>query len=133
MGGFFSPSFLIRCSLLSCFEQSLGVVCFVIIFETIMSDQEQTTFEQEVEVLKKRWTNPRFRGIVRPYTAEQVVSKRGTLPINYPSDVVGKKLWNLLNQHFKNGTPSHTYGALDPVQVSQMAKHLETVYVSGWQ
>lgn len=23
--------------------------------------------------------------------------------------------------------------SLDPVQITQMAKHLETVYVSGWQ
>jgi isocitrate lyase len=28
---------------------------------------------------------------------------------------------------------SFTYGALDPVQVIQMAKYLETIYVSGWQ
>lgn len=28
---------------------------------------------------------------------------------------------------------SFTPNRLDPVQVTQMAKHLETVYVSGWQ
>ena len=47
----------------------------------------------------------------RPYTAAQVVAKRGTLPISYPSDVLAKKLWASLTQHYKNGTPSHTYGA----------------------
>merc|ERR1711988_108911 len=31
------------------------------------------------------------------------------------------------------GTCSHTFGALDPVQVVQMAKYLSSVYVSGWQ
>merc|ERR1711997_336488 len=31
------------------------------------------------------------------------------------------------------GTCSHTFGALDTVQVVQMAKYLSTVYVSGWQ
>merc|ERR1712039_189242 len=31
------------------------------------------------------------------------------------------------------GTCSHTFGALDPVQVVQMAKYLTSVYVSGWQ
>lgn len=98
-----------------------------------MSDAEQSIFEQEVAVLTKRWAGERYKGLVRPYTAAQVVSKRGTLPISYPSDTVGKKLWKLLDQHYKNGTPSHTYGALDPVQVTQMAKYLETVYVSGWQ
>jgi isocitrate lyase len=28
---------------------------------------------------------------------------------------------------------SYTYGCLDPVMVTQMAKYLDTVYVSGWQ
>lgn len=54
---------------------------------------------------------PRFAKVVRPYTAEQVVAKRGTLAINYPSDIQGKKLWKILAEHAKNGTPSHTYGA----------------------
>lgn len=61
------------------------------------------------------------------------MSKRGTLPISYPSNILAQKLWAILSVRFKNGTPSHTYGALDPVQVTQMAKYLETVYVSGWQ
>ena len=36
-------------------------------------------------------------------------------------------------KHKKNKTASFTYGALDPVQVAQMGKYLETIYVSGWQ
>lgn len=31
------------------------------------------------------------------------------------------------------GKCSHTFGALDPIQVVQMAAHVSTVYVSGWQ
>ena len=34
---------------------------------------------------------------------------------------------------YRDGTAAHTFGALDPVQVVQMAKHLPCVYVSGWQ
>ncbi|KAI6044704.1 isocitrate lyase [Pisolithus marmoratus] len=92
-----------------------------------MSNDERAAFQVE-------WfRNPRFARVRRPYAAAQVVAKRGTIPIKYPSDIQGKKLFALLSQHAKNGTPSHTYGALDPVQVTQMAKYLETVYVSGWQ
>jgi len=47
----------------------------------------------------------------RPYTAAQVIAKRGTFSIKYPSDVQAKKLWAMLSEHFKRGTPSHTYGA----------------------
>ncbi|EJC98877.1 isocitrate lyase [Fomitiporia mediterranea MF3/22] len=101
----------------------------------IVSDMsaERVAFEQEVRELEQRWQGERFSRVKRPYTAAQVVSKRGTIPISYPSDIQAKKLWRLLSEHWKNKTPSHTYGALDPVQVTQMAKYLETVYVSGWQ
>ena len=51
----------------------------------------------------------------------------------YASDVQAKKLWNLLQQHKEKKTASFTYGALDPIQVIQMAKYLDTIYVSGWQ
>ncbi len=51
----------------------------------------------------------------------------------FASNSQAKKLWKLLKAHHKGKTASHTYGALDPVQVAQMAKYLETVYVSGWQ
>ncbi|RDB17878.1 Isocitrate lyase [Hypsizygus marmoreus] len=94
---------------------------------------ERKIFAQEVAQVEQWWKSPRFARVKRPYTAAEVVAKRGTLPIQYPSNVQAKKLWSLLEQHHKRGTPSHTYGALDPVQVTQMAKYLETVYVSGWQ
>lgn len=35
--------------------------------------------------------------------------------------------------HVQNNDVSYTYGCLDPVMVTQMAKYLDTVYVSGWQ
>ncbi|EPQ29020.1 uncharacterized protein PFL1_03310 [Pseudozyma flocculosa PF-1] len=98
-----------------------------------MSDKEAQLFQQEVEAVKKWWKDERFANVTRPYTAEQVVSKRGTVQQEYLSNVQAKKLWASLKNHAANGTTSHTYGALDPVQVTQMAKYLETVYVSGWQ
>jgi isocitrate lyase len=62
-----------------------------------------------------------------------VVSKRGTIKEEYPSNIQAKKLWNIITKHYHDKTASFTYGALDPVQVIQMAKYLETIYVSGWQ
>jgi isocitrate lyase len=44
-----------------------------------------------------------------------------------------KKLYGLLTKLHKVGGYSHTFGALDPVQAIQMAPHLSSVYVSGWQ
>ncbi|KAK4626715.1 Isocitrate lyase [Fulvia fulva] len=97
------------------------------------SDTEQSQFEQEVKHLKQWWTDSRWRYTRRPYTAEQIVSKRGTIKIQYPSNDLAKKLWNTVEQRFQNKDVSFTYGCLDPVMVTQMAKYLDTVYVSGWQ
>ncbi|KAI7876957.1 isocitrate lyase [Lichtheimia hyalospora FSU 10163] len=96
-------------------------------------DQEEIEFRQEVERVKQWWASPRFRLVKRPYTAEQIVSKRGTMPTNYRSNEMAKKLWGILQDNKRTGHTSHTFGALDPVQVTQMAPHLDTVYVSGWQ
>lgn len=72
---------------------------------------ERARFAHEVAQVEQWWKNPRFARVKRPYTAADVVAKRGTLAIQYPSNVQGKKLWKLLSEHAKRGTPSHTYGA----------------------
>ena len=43
------------------------------------------------------------------------------------------KLYSLLRSLYQRQGYSHTFGALDPIQVVQMAPHLSTIYVSGWQ
>ncbi|KAI8880858.1 isocitrate lyase [Backusella circina FSU 941] len=96
-------------------------------------DQEQIEFQQEVERVKQWWSSPRFKLVKRPYSAESIVAKRGTFPTTYRSDALAKKLWAILQKNKQSGNTSHTFGALDPVQVTQMAPHLDTVYVSGWQ
>lgn len=100
---------------------------------TDFATQEQLLFDQQVIQLKEWWNSDRFNLIHRPYSAEDVISKRGSIMIQYPSNIMAKKVWRLFTEHHQNKTASHTYGALDPVQVIQMGKYLETVYVSGWQ
>ncbi|KAF2654423.1 isocitrate lyase [Lophiostoma macrostomum CBS 122681] len=96
-------------------------------------DAEEQKFQQEVEDVKKWWQDSRWRYTRRSFTAEQIVSKRGTLKITYPGNELSKKLWNIVEGRYKNHEASYTYGCLDPVMVTQMAKYLDTVYVSGWQ
>ena len=64
-------------------------------------DDEQAQFEQEVAELKQWWTDSRWRFTRRAYTAEQIVSKRGTIKIEYPSNQQSKKLWKLVEGRFK--------------------------------
>lgn len=46
---------------------------------------------------------------------------------------MAKKAWKLFTSLREKRSYSATFGALDTVQVIQMAKYLTTVYVSGWQ
>ncbi|KAL7276710.1 isocitrate lyase 1 [Rhizina undulata] len=96
-------------------------------------EAEQKAYEAEVERVKAWWSSPRWRYTKRPFTAEQVVAKRGNIEISYPSNNQSKKLWEIMEKKFADKEASFTYGCLDPVMVTQMAKYLETVYVSGWQ
>jgi len=96
-------------------------------------EREDQQFQAEVAAVQKWWAGQRWRYTKRPFTAEQIVSKRGNLTIEYPSNVQSKKLWKMLEARFANKEASFTYGCLDPVMVTQMAKYLDTVYVSGWQ
>ncbi|MQM18933.1 hypothetical protein Taro_051935 [Colocasia esculenta] len=95
--------------------------------------EEEGRFEAEVAEVQAWWNTERFKLTRRPYSARDVVSLRGTLRQSYASDELAKKLWRTLKTHQAQGTASRTFGALDPVQVAMMAKHLDTVYVSGWQ
>ncbi|KAJ3738428.1 isocitrate lyase icl [Lentinula detonsa] len=88
---------------------------------------ERAAFEAEVKQVEQWWKSPRFARVTRPYTAADVVSKRGTIKIEYPSNILAQKLFALLSEHAKRGTPSHTYGAhpvrhpapMNPVPISQ--------------
>lgn len=94
---------------------------------------EDYLFAQEVAQVKQWWSDTRWRYTKRPFTAEQIVSKRGSIKIQYPSNTQSKKLWEILEKRFASKDASYTYGCLEPTMLTQMAKYLDTVYVSGWQ
>ncbi|KAJ5449857.1 isocitrate lyase [Penicillium daleae] len=100
---------------------------------------EDQKYLKEVQAVKEWWKGPRWRYTKRQFTAEMVVAKRGNLKVEYASNVQNKKLWGILERHYQvgrlllNKTASVTFGCLEPTMMTQMAKFLETVYVSGWQ
>jgi len=73
----------------------------------------------------------RWHGISRPYSTEDVVRLRGSLPERYVlAERTSKKLWRLLNE--KDYT--HAMGAVTGNQAMQMVKGgLPAIYCSGWQ
>jgi isocitrate lyase len=89
-------------------------------------------FNTQVEDLKRRWLlDSRWAGIQRPYSAEDVVKLRGSLPIEHSIALHGaKRLWHLLHHR----ELVRTFGALTGAQAVQMVKGgLEAIYLSGWQ
>jgi isocitrate lyase len=93
---------------------------------------EDAKFDEQVKATEKWFSSPRFAETKRPYAAASVVEKRGTLPVIYPCDYQARKLWGLLGKYAAEKKPLLTMGAIDPVQMTQMAPHQEVLYVSGW-
>ena len=81
---------------------------------------EDALFEQQLQDVKEWWATPRFKGIKRPYTAEDIVSKRGTLQQTYPSSLMARKLFNLIQERAAAGEPIHTSQCRPCVTVLQV-------------
>lgn len=73
---------------------------------------ENALFDEQVRAVEEWWASPRFRGIRRPYTAQDVVSKRGALQQTYPSSLMARKLFNLFEERAARGEPVHTSASI---------------------
>jgi isocitrate lyase len=82
--------------------------------------------------LQESWEmDARWKGIERPYSAEEVIKLRGSIDIEYTLARRGaEKLWKLVNEEdFVNAL-----GALTGNQAVQQVKAgLKAIYLSGWQ
>jgi isocitrate lyase len=91
-----------------------------------------TRIQTEARLLEARWqSDPRWQGIERSYSAEQVIRLRGSV---VPEQTVARRgaerLWQLLSGE----EPVRALGAMTGGQSVQMVKAgLEAIYVSGWQ
>ncbi|MCC5932786.1 MAG: isocitrate lyase [Candidatus Cyclonatronum sp.] len=82
--------------------------------------------------LNEYWNNdPRWKGITRAYTAEDVIKLRGSVQIKYTLAENGaKKLWDMLHTE----PYINALGALTGNQAMQQVKAgLKAIYLSGWQ
>lgn len=80
---------------------------------------EDALYEQQIKDVEAWWATPRFSGIKRPYTAADVVSKRGSLQQSYPSSLMGRKLWSLIQEKLSKGEPLHTSRNISSPSTSQ--------------
>ena len=88
--------------------------------------------QARTEQIRREWeTNPRWKGVVRNYVAEDVENLKGSVDIEYTLAKLGaERLWNLLKSehHVK------ALGAITGNQAVQMIQAgLRAIYMSGWQ
>ena len=84
------------------------------------------------EEMRQDWaTNPRWQGVERPYSADDVVRLRGTIPVDHSvARLAAEKLWHLVNTE----PYVHALGAVTGHQaVEQVQAGLKSIYCSGWQ
>ncbi|WP_332032481.1 isocitrate lyase [Kaistella sp.] len=88
--------------------------------------------QEQIRQLEQDWLeNPRWKGVERPYSAEEVLKLRGSYQLDYTiAKMMSEKLWEKLNnQDFVAGL-----GALTGNQaVQEVDAGLEAIYLSGWQ
>lgn len=90
-----------------------------------MTDKRATELQENWEM------DPRWKGIARPYTADEVIKLRGSIDIDYTLAKKGsEKFWKLLNEE----NYINALGALTGNQAVQQVKAgLKAIYLSGWQ
>ncbi|MCR8848814.1 isocitrate lyase [Rossellomorea sp. SC111] len=87
---------------------------------------------ERVTALQENWEmDQRWKGITRPYSAEDVIRLRGSIDIEHTLARHGsEKLWNLLHEE----DYINALGALTGNQaVQQVRAGLKAIYLSGWQ
>lgn len=85
----------------------------------------------DLQSVTSNWDSPRWKGITRTYTQDDVNRLRGTVHVEHSLARSGaEKLWRLLNH--EGYVPA--LGALTGNQAVQMAAAgLKAIYLSGWQ
>ncbi|ABL05212.1 isocitrate lyase ICL2 [Mycobacterium ulcerans] len=94
----------------------------------------RTPFEQEVADTQRYFDSSRFAGIVRLYTARQVVEQRGTIPNDYTvARTAAGVFYQRLRELYAEKKSVTTFGPYSPGQaVSMKRMGIEAIYLGGW-
>lgn len=90
------------------------------------------TKQERIDALAADWaTNPRWKGITRPYSAEEAINVSGSVQVEYTLARNGAtKLWN----HLTTRDWTAGLGALTGNQaIQEVQAGLPAIYLSGWQ
>jgi isocitrate lyase len=93
-----------------------------------------STFTKEVKLTRDWFASPRFQGILRLYTADQVVEQRGTIPVDYTiARDAAMAFYDRLHELFSAGKSITTFGPYSPSQAVAIKRiGIEGIYLGGW-
>ena len=96
--------------------------------------QPQTPFEQDIAETQRYFDSPRFDGIIRLYSARQVVEQRGTIPTDYTvAREAAAAFYDRLRELFAEHKSITTFGPYSPGQAVTMKRMgIEGIYLGGW-
>ncbi len=97
-------------------------------------DRNIDNFEAEVAETALWLSSPRFEGIVRLYSARQVVEQRGTIQAGYTvARTAAEHFYARLRELFEQRRQITTFGPYSPGQAVAMKRAgLEGIYLGGW-
>ena len=96
--------------------------------------EARTPFEQDVAAAERYFDSPRFDGIIRLYTARQVVEQRGTIPTDYTvAREAAEAFYSRLRELFAQRKSITTFGPYSPGQAVVIKRMgIEGIYLGGW-
>src|SRR5690242_6986557 len=94
----------------------------------------QTPFERDIADTQQYLDSPRFDGIIRLYSARQVVEQRGTIPTDYTiAREAAAAFYPRLRELFAQKKSITTFGPYSPGQAVVMKRMgIEGIYLGGW-
>src|SRR5215213_1055806 len=104
------------------------------IIESDVDVKSTSPFQQEVAATQQYLDSPRFAGIVRLYTARQVVEQRGTIPTDYTvAREAAAAFYERLRALFAERKSITTFGPYSPGQAVTLKRMgIEGIYLGGW-
>ena len=92
------------------------------------------SFEAEVQSTQKWMSSPRFDGLIRLYSARQVVEQRGSIPQDYSvARTTAERFYDRLRELFGARRCITTFGPYSPGQAVAIKRAgIDAIYLGGW-
>jgi isocitrate lyase len=99
-----------------------------------MPTTTMTTFDEQVAATQQWFASPRFKGIVRLHTAQQVAEQQGTIRGDYTvAHKAAEEFYARLRELFQQRKSITTFGPYSPGQAVMIKRMgIEGIYLGGW-